>query len=98
MKFGIHEPYESQSRNDADWRNEQYRFKFGNGYGASVIRGQFTYGGSSGLWELAVVGQDGQLDYETPITDDVLGYLSESDVTETLDAIAALAKPAEVSA
>jgi hypothetical protein len=54
---------------------------FDNGYGASVVKGEHTYGGRDGLYELAVLGKDGRLTYETPITDDVEGYLSEDDVT-----------------
>jgi hypothetical protein len=53
-----------------------YQYKFPNGYGASVIQ--------------AVLDSEGSLTYETPITDDVLGYLSEAEVNETLAAIAAL--------
>jgi hypothetical protein len=66
---------------------------FPNGYGASVIRSDYSYGGEAGLYEIGVlIGSEGDycLCYETPITDDVLGYLSESDVTTTLQAIAAL--------
>jgi len=37
-----------------------------------------------GLWELAVIGKDGSLCYDTPITDDVLGYLTEEEVNNTL--------------
>jgi hypothetical protein len=57
------------------------RIIFDNGYGASVVKGEHTYGGREGLYELAVLGQDGKLTYETPVTDDVEGYLSEDDVT-----------------
>lgn len=72
----------------------QHEYKFPNGYGASVVRHDFSFGRESGLWELAVLGQDGRLTYETPITDDVIGYLSEADVNEHLAAIAALPVPA----
>ena len=57
------------------------RVIFDNGYGASVVKGEHTYGGREGLYELAVLGKDGKLTYETPITDDVEGYLDETDVT-----------------
>lgn len=70
--------------------NEQYLFSFENGYGASVIRGPYTYEGNKGLWELAVLGSDGHISYDTPITDDVIGHLSETDVEETLNKIKAL--------
>lgn len=71
----------------------QYRFRFPNGYGASLIVGGFAYGGL----EIAVLRyydpQDdrGSLCYDTPITDDVLGYLSGPEEVESiLDSIAAL--------
>ncbi len=68
----------------------QYHFKADNGYGASIVQHQFSYGNKQGLWELAVIGKEGQIDYNTPITDDVLGYLSEEEVNATLDKIAEL--------
>ena len=61
-------------------------FTFANGYGASVIKSSYSYGGKNGLWELAVL-QDGELCYTTHITDDVLGHLSWEDVENTLDEI-----------
>jgi hypothetical protein len=65
----------------------QFTFEFPNGYGASVIRHKFSYGGDRGLWEVAVLDSVGNLCYTTPITDDVLGYLSEEDVLSTLEQI-----------
>jgi hypothetical protein len=58
--------------------------QFSNGYGASIVKGPHTYGGKDGLYELAVFGKDGHITYGTPITDDVLGYLSEQEVEKTL--------------
>jgi hypothetical protein len=58
--------------------------RFENGYGASIVKTPFSYGGKDGLYELAVFGNDGHIAYDTPITNDVLGYLSEQDVTEIL--------------
>jgi hypothetical protein len=60
---------------------------FDNGYGASIVKGEHTYGGREGLYELAVLGKDGKLTYETPITDDVEGYLSEDNVTKLMEQI-----------
>ena len=57
---------------------------FDNGYGASVIIGPHTYGGEDGLYELGVLGKDKKLTYDTPVTDDVEGYLSETQVTDLL--------------
>lgn len=65
------------------------RLTFPNGYTASVVRGDNTYGGRSGLYELAVL-HDGRIVYDTPITSDVLGHLTEGDVTERLNEVAAL--------
>jgi hypothetical protein len=71
----------------------QSLFRFDNGYGASVVQGPYTYGGDRGLWELAVIvwnGDDYDLTYETPVTDDVIGHLGEGDVGELLMQIEAL--------
>lgn len=64
--------------------NEQYIYKAANGYGASIIRGHHTYGGEKGLWELAVLDSEGGITYDTPITDDVIGWLSDDQVNELL--------------
>ena len=58
--------------------------QFLNGYGASIVQGPHTYGGPNGLYEIAVFGKNGEITYETPITNDVLGYLSEGDVEKIL--------------
>ena len=49
----------------------QKLYRFDNGYGASVVRSQYTYGGKEGLWELAVARYTGdgiddwEIDYTT---------------------------------
>ena len=63
------------------------RIMFDNGYGASVVVGPYTYGGEDGLYELGVLGKDGKLTYDTPITEDVEGYLSEEGLTQLLKQI-----------
>ena len=60
------------------------RIQFENGYGASVVKTDYTYGGDKGLYELAVLDSDGNLTYATPVTDDVIGYLRPEDVTDVL--------------
>ena len=69
----------------------QYIFKADNGYGASIVQHDYSYGGRVGLWEIAVTkyDEDGEWDlcYDTSITSDVLGHLSESEVTDYLTQI-----------
>lgn len=70
-----------------------YRFKFPNGYGASIIKGCGTFGYDQDMWELAVLeyqGDRGHLCYDTDITDDVIGYLSDEDVCCLLEKIKSL--------
>ena len=67
----------------------QDSYEFENGYSASVIRTSFSYGGPE-LYELAVV-KDGKVCYDSGITSDVMGWLSEAEVQETLHKIKALA-------
>lgn len=74
------------------WDGIQRIYEFDNGYGASVVRRSMSYGGSDGLWELAVKW-NGSLCYDTPITDDVLGYLNEEMVNYYLEKIEQLTKP-----
>jgi len=67
-------------------------FKFDNGYGASVVRHSFSYGGEMGLYELAVIRFSSKSDrwkinYDTPITSDVIGYLAGTDVNDLLNEI-----------
>jgi hypothetical protein len=68
---------------------------FPNGYGVSVVRNSWSYGGRNGLFELAVLDADGDLCYDTPVTGDVLGYLTVPEVVQAMKAVAAL--PAENS-
>ncbi len=75
----------------------QARHTFPNGYEVSVIRGEGTYGGDEGLYELAV-GHGGRLVYDTPVTSDVLGYLTEDDVTRHLAEVEALPPREECAA
>jgi len=63
------------------------RITFDNGFGASVVKHDFSYGGKDGLYELAVIDKKGDLTYSTPITDDVVGYLNEDEVTGLLEQI-----------
>lgn len=65
---------------------ECYRFSV-PGHGdmeVSVIRSSMTYGGSEGLFELAMLRND-RCVYDTPITDDVRGWLEVEDVLDILE-------------
>lgn len=71
----------------------QHRFRFPNNYGASVIKGPYSYGGPQGLWELAVKkfdGDDWELCYDTVITNDVIGHNTEAEIEALLERIKAL--------
>lgn len=65
-------------------------YKFPNGYGASVIRHPGSYGFKNGLWELAVLDGSGDLCYSTPITNDVIGHLTDEEVILKLNEIRGL--------
>jgi hypothetical protein len=62
------------------------RIMFENGYGASVVQTSYSLGGKNNLYELAVLYNNAITD-KTPIANDVLGYLSEDDVTFYLNQI-----------
>lgn len=65
-------------------------WQFGNGFGASVIRNDYSYGGKDGLFELMVTDEYGFPEYTSPITDDVVGWLSARDVVMLLRRIEGL--------
>ena len=64
-----------------------YEYQFDNGYGASVVKHDGSYGGKMGLYEIAVLDSTGDLCYSTPITDDVIGHATEEKVLDTLHRI-----------
>ena len=87
----IHEPIDARPLESGA---VQKLYRFANNYGASVVKGEHTYGGDEGLWELAVIhfktDGDFSLDYSTPITEDVEGHLTDDAVEELLNMIEAL--------
>lgn len=84
--FGTYTPYWEEKQ----YNGVMYRFKFGNGYIASVVRHDHSYGGPAGLWEVAVLDSSEKLCYDTEITNDVLGRLNETQVAITLNQIESL--------
>lgn len=60
---------------------------FDNGYGVSVIFGSTFYSNGINTYELALTNKDG-LCYDSDITNnDVLGYITEEEVSETMKKI-----------
>jgi hypothetical protein len=76
-----------------NWHGVQAKYFFDNGYGVSVIKSSNSYGGSEGLYELAVLKgleEDWEICYDTPITDDVIGYQSVEDIDNLLSQVESL--------
>ncbi len=70
-----------------------------NGYGVSIISNEYSYGGRDGLFEVAILKgdeEDYDLCYDTPITSDVLGYLSDKDVEDLIEEVKKLPTTLEV--
>ncbi len=92
------------------WNGWQRLYEFDNGYGASVVSAKNptiseswsmfggSYGHEQGLMELAVIGPDGDLDYSTPIADDVVGNLNKADVERYLRQISELPSKEQTNA
>jgi len=71
--------------NDAPFMvGKKARMHFDNGFGVSVVSHTYSYGGRDGLYEIAVLDSDDNLTYDTPVTNDVIGYLTEEDVTDVM--------------
>jgi len=76
---------EFEIMSDEYMSGKKSRIHFDNGYGASVVSHTFSYGGKSGLYELAVLDKDGEIHYDNPVASgDVKGYLTEEEVSELL--------------
>lgn len=72
-------------------RGIRARHTFPNGYAVSVIQGPHTYGGERGLFECAVV-HSGKLIYDTPVCNDVDGWLNPEQVSNFMQRVADLPK------
>lgn len=72
-------------------KHTQHAYYFNNGYGASVVRTPGSYGYSKNLWELAVLKEMPArvwgLCFDTPLTNDFIGGLSEKAVDVLLEEI-----------
>jgi hypothetical protein len=68
-------------------------YRFDNGLGLSVIQTPYSYGGSEGLMEIAVLkfkNDTWELIYDTEITDDVIGWLNQDQVDSYLLKVSSL--------
>lgn len=73
---------EERTDGEGRYRMTRYRATFDNGYVLSFIRGEHSYGGHAGLWEVALMYDDGDT-YEWAgqdvfpdvfVADDVAGW------------------------
>ena len=87
-----------------DWNKSNYTFlkerfeghkqafiNFFNGYGASVIFGSTFYSNGINTYEIAIL-HDGNVCYDSGITNDFIGYQSKTEITEILEKIQKLPK------
>lgn len=98
---GFEEYIDNWTTTDGIW-DDQRMYKFENDWGASIIYHQGSCGYGQGLVELAVVrwnkdGTDWCLSYDTEITDDVIGYLTQEQAKEILEKIKNLEDNHEVT-
>ena len=60
--------------------------EFSNGYAASIVSNDMSYGSDRGLFEIAILhNQD--IVYDTGLTEDVIGFLDFQEVADTLKKI-----------
>jgi len=73
-----------------DWEGIQAIKFFDNGYGVSAIMTPYSYGGPDGLYEIAILKgneEEWEICYDTYITEDVMGYLTNEDVETVLNQV-----------
>ena len=85
-KITFDEAHESELRKVKHLNGWQKRFKFPNGFGASIVHHDMSYG-----LELALF-YDGNLVYHPKITDDVIGGLTPCRARNILKKIAKLSE------
>lgn len=60
--------------------------EFDNGYTASIVCNDMSYGSHRGLFEIAILYND-SIVYDTGLTEDVIGFLDFQEVADTLKQI-----------
>ena len=81
-----------EDKSDPALRMTRMRIYFKNGRELSIIRGEYSYGGPEGLFEIMPCGNDGDGDLldEADQGDSVCGYLSEERVKYYVHKIGAM--------
>lgn len=69
--------------------HKQAKLAFENGYEVSVLFGNMFYSNGIDTYEVAIL-LDGNLCYNTGITDDVIGYITADEVTDIMKKVQAL--------
>ncbi len=60
--------------------------EFSNGYAASIVSNDMSYGSDRGLFEIAIL-YNNNIVYDTGLTEDVIGFLDFQEVADTLKQI-----------
>lgn len=71
--------FESHPLGNGKWA----RLFLDNGYGISVVSGPYFYCIEGKSFEVAIL-KNGQITYDTPLTDDVLGYQTQEDINNII--------------
>lgn len=73
---------------------KRLRIRFKNGYGLSIVQGEYSYGGPEGLFEIAPINKEQKLDGSLldleDQGDDVLGYCTLERVSYYINKIGGL--------
>jgi len=86
----VFEPHSISELKNSGYVNAKHAvIRFDNDYGVSVVFGKPFYSNGKDTYELAVLF-NGKITYDTYITDDVMGHLSEEEVTEVMLKVANL--------
>ena len=87
LKF---EPYSIAKSGLDNYKDAKHATEtFENGYGVSVLFGSCFYSNGKDTYEVSVLF-DGSITYNTDITNDVMGHLSEDEVSEVMSKAAVL--------
>jgi hypothetical protein len=89
LKFLPHEICKELEKTNSPLLKAMYRgathanMTFENGYEVLVLFGKPFYSNGVDTYELAIL-KDGSICYDTDITDDVMSYLTEQEVTDVM--------------